>query len=573
MKILVNHLGYESAAPKSAVLEGLQPAGDGSGRATFRLIDAATGRDAFAAPSGRTGQVQRWKDRQFSRLDFSQFNRPGSWLIRAEAPGGSVDSAAFEIGEHCLPRGTLSDILCYFKSQRAAGRIDAADRAVPFYGGRKGTVDAHGGWYDASGDQGKYLSHLSYANTMNPQQAPIVVWCLLEGLERLAATDSRLAAALEARILEEALHGADFLVRMQDPQGYFYTTVFDVWSHAPEQRMICSFSTQKGILSAACRAGFRQGGGAAIAALARMSTRRLSGEHSPAQYLAAAEAGFRHLQAHSLEYLPDGRENIIDDYCALLAACELAAAAGSREYSEAAEARAARLTARLAEDARFSGWWRADDHGEQPFFHAAEAGLPVLSLIRFLQAVPGSSHAAKAREAIRASLAFELAVTENAFNPFGYARQYCRPTGGDKRPSFFIPHENPSGYWWQGENARIASLASAARSACGLPDVEEAGMVPALKGYAADQLNWILGCNPYDLCMLHGKGRGNPEYEWGWFNAPGGIVNGITSGFSDEQDIDFLPDDAGRDPMHRWRWSEQWIPHAAWFFLAACLPA
>jgi hypothetical protein len=23
--------------------------------------------------------------------------------------------------------------------------------------------------------------------------------------------------------------------------------------------------------------------------------------------------------------------------------------------------------------------------------------------------------------------------------------------------------------------------------------------------------------------------------------------------------------------MHRWRWSEQWIPHAAWFFLAACM--
>ena len=64
-----------------------------------------------------------------------------------------------------------------------------------------------------------------------------------------------------------------------------------------------------------------------------------------------------------------------------------------------------------------------------------------------------------------------------------------------------------------------------------------------------------------------------PEYEWGWFNAPGGIANGITSGFRDEQDIDFLPEEAAHDPSQRWRWSEQWIPHAAWFFLAACLPA
>jgi hypothetical protein len=573
MKILVNHLGYDARGPKSAVIqiEGSDRGAGLSAGAACGLLDCRTGVEVFSGRAGEPNGVLRWKDWRFARFDFSGFELPGSYLIRTAAPGGTADSAPFEIADRLVPRRTLSDILHYFKSQRASGRYDRADREVPFFGGHEGTVDVHGGWYDASGDLSKYLSHLSYANTMNPQQTPIVVWCLLEGLERLKRTDERLAAALEDRVLQEALYGADFLMRMQDPSGYFYTTVFDVWSHDPGRRAICSFSTQKGILSAEYRAGFRQGGGAAIAALARMSRRGLEADHAPAAYLAAAEKGFRHLQGHSLEYLPDGRENIIDDYCALLAACELLAATGRDEYRSAARGRAENLASRISRDESFAGWWRADDPGELPYFHAAEAGLPVLALIRFLQTAPENPSAAAAREAIRASLAFELEVTREVFNPFGYARQYCRPSGGAKRASFFIPHANPSGYWWQGEDARIASLAAAARAASLLPLAGEGGMVPALKEYAADQMNWILGLNPYDACMLQGKGRNNPEYEWGWFNAPGGIANGITSGFRDEEDIDFLPEEVAHDGMHRWRWSEQWIPHAAWFFLAACM--
>jgi len=569
MKILVNHLGYDAEGPKSAVIEGLAAGRGWSTRAVCKLVDSLTLTEVFAGRTREADHVRRWKDWRFCRFDFSGFERPGSYLLRAEGPGGAVDSQPFEIARRLVPRRTLSDILHYFTSQRASGRYDRADRAVPFFGGREGTVDVHGGWYDASGDLSKYLSHLSYANTMNPQQTPMVVWCLLEGLERLREADSPLAAALEDMTLQEALHGADFLVRMQDPSGYFYTAVFDVWSHDPARRTICSFSTQKGILSAEYRAGFRQGGGAAIAALARMSCRGLAGDHPCGVYLAAAEKGFRHLERHSLEYLPDGRENIIDDYCALLAACELLAATGSGEYRGAARARAKRLALRISRDERFAGWWRSDDRGEEPFFHAVEAGLPVLALIRFLLIDPGSPLAAVASEAIRASLGFELEVTREVFNPFGYARQYCRSSGGAWRTSFFMPHANPSGYWWQGEDARIASLAAAARAAAALPLAN--GMSAALLHYAADQMNWILGLNPYDACMLHGKGRNNPEYESGWLNAPGGIANGITSGFHDEEDIDFLPEEAARDGAHRWRWSEQWIPHAAWFFLAACM--
>ncbi len=67
--------------------------------------------------------------------------------------------------------------------------------------------------------------------------------------------------------------------------------------------------------------------------------------------------------------------------------------------------------------------------------------------------------------------------------------------------------------------------------------------------------------------MLQGWGHNPPRYEPGFWNAPGGVCNGITSGLADESDIDFRkPEET--EPAHSWRWTEQWIPHAAWLFCA-----
>ena len=64
----------------------------------------------------------------------------------------------------------------------------------------------------------------------------------------------------------------------------------------------------------------------------------------------------------------------------------------------------------------------------------------------------------------------------------------------------------------------------------------------------------------------NGRGRNNPEYHSDFPNLPGSIVNGITSGWTDEHDLAFLPPDAPAD--EEWRWAEQWIPHTGWFLLA-----
>jgi len=262
----------------------------------------------------RLGAAERgFRGEELRAVDLASL-RPGKYVLRHLGQ----DSRPIQVEPRALERRTLAAVLGYFRSQRSADLWDAQDHAVPFAGGRAGTVDVHGGWYDASGDTSKYLSHLSYANFMNPQQTPIVVWALCEHLE--AARDQHTPGIAEA-LLDEARHGAEFLLRMLDAEGYFYMTVFDQWSKKPERRVICSYRGQKGELSPDYQAAYRQGGGAAIAALARAG--RLLGRR---EFVDAALRAFLHLEEHNVRYLDDGRENVIDDYAALLAATHLLAA-------------------------------------------------------------------------------------------------------------------------------------------------------------------------------------------------------------------------------------------------------
>jgi hypothetical protein len=155
--------------------------------------------------------------------------------------------------------------------------------------------------------------------------------------------------------------------------------------------------------------------------------------------------------------------------------------------------------------------------------------------------------------------------TASVPNPFGYPRTLAQPKDEPPREGFFFPHANETGYWWQGENAAIASLSAAAIACANLDDLD-AETRNRLRTFADDQLAWIVGRNPFDSSMLQGRGRNNADYSSDFPNLPGGIVNGITSGWSDENDLAFLPEDAPEGDS--WRWAEQWIPHTGWFLLA-----
>jgi len=553
MQVLLNHVGFAPAAAKRATIQSpralaAQP---------FVVVDVRTRAIVHAGLTEPVDPVPGWQGRHFAHARFDAVTTPGRYAVMLEGTWPPVQSEPFEIADGLFGSQMLSDIVHYFKGQRCTGLFDAADRQAPLLDTREAR-DVHGGWYDASGDCSKYLSHLSYANFMNPQQTPLVTWALLAGRDQIPPQSKW----LDERIVDEALHGADFLVRMQAPEGFFYTTVFDKWSKDEHQREICSYATQKGIKSADYQAGFRQGGGMAIAALARAAGAHRDGEFTRAQYLQAAIRGFELLDRCNADFLDDHAPNFIDDYCALLAASELHQHTGDGRWHDAG-ARYAYAMLRQQDEAGF--FW-CDRGRTRSFFHASDAGLPLLALMRFLETGPDDEFGEDISLAVTRALRFELAITNGASNPLGYPRQYVAMPGREPAEQFFVPHVNESGYWWQGENARLGSLATAARAAQALHLAGDA-FDADLATYAERALDWLFGANPFDTCMLQGWGHNPPRYEPGFWNAPGGVCNGITSGLADEADIDFRkPDET--EPMHSWRWTEQWIPHAAWLFAA-----
>jgi hypothetical protein len=286
--------------------------------------------------------------------------------------------------------------------------------------------------------------------------------------------------------------------------------------------------------------------------------------------LRAAEEGFLFLEKNNKTLTNDGKENIVDDYCALVAATELYRATHRPQYKAAADRRAASLMARQISARGYRNYWRADD-GDRPFFHASDGGFPVVSLIYYSE-IADSAAKQRALESVRKSLEFELAITAEVTNHFGYSREYVQDKSGQRKTSFFFPHDSEAAPWWQGENARLASVAAAARLALlALPHDDE--FHKKLEAFATSQLDWVLGLNPFDSCMLNGSGRNNPSYmyfdSWEFTNTAGGISNGITSGFRDENDIDYLLRYRETGADNDWRWGEQWLPHSAWYLLAA----
>jgi Glycosyl hydrolase family 9/Cellulase N-terminal ig-like domain len=585
VRVLVDQVGYDLDAPKQALVVGSAQ----DHPTQFLLIDSDTGKMVFKGDLKPSGEVHAWDSRVLWTADFSSWRKAGHYVLQVSLNRTEVSSCAFEINQDVLERNTLSNVVFYFKGQRASGLMDKADRHLPLPEKQSGFVDVHGGWYDATGDYGLHLSHQNPTSYFNPQQTPLVAWSLLKSYKALEARQDDNFSEYERRMLDEGLYGADYLVRIKRPNGSFFETISapgkdklaqDRAIGNPNWRTQIKTKTSDSTESIdkaegphAYEASFRAGGGMAIAALALASTMSIDGDFTHEQYRKAAEEAFEFLNEHNRELLNDGVENILDDYCALMAATELYSATHKETYRTAADARAKQLMARLATSGSWHDYWRADA-GTRPYFHPADAGLPVISLLEYSQ-IAAPEQQKSVRETVERSLRFELAVTGEVNNPFGYARQLVRMSDGKLRTSFFFPHDTEAAPWWQGENARLASLSAAARMAIPL-FADQPEFQSQLRAYAWNQLHWILGRNPFDTSMLMGSGHNNAAYmffrSYKYTSAPGAVINGITSGLDNEDGIAFNQGFAVTGKDEDWRWTEEWLPHAAWYLYAISLP-
>jgi hypothetical protein len=727
-QILVNNVGYEKSGTKRAIVQSASTI-----TATQAQVVNAGGTVVQTVTLGPQRTVDQWSGanfRYFKVADFSALTADGDgYRVRV----GTAQSFPFSIGEKLLQAKTGADQVSFFYGMR---NTDTRDRNLPIFGSSR-THNIYGGWWDATGDPGKHLSHLAYSNYLTPQQIPIVVWALLHANEVQPQ-------AFGASARTEAAWGADYLLRSIAPEGFFYMSVFDNWgdgyqyttqpSGSRATREICAWGTMDGrtasdmdntwngdgIRTADYQSAMREGAGVSIAALARAAKAGISGDSTAAQYLAGARRAYAHLKANPTTYQDNGRQNIIDYYCGLLAASELFNATGDEEYRGEAREWADKLLGLQTADGWFYSGLNADGDRYRPFYHAAEEGFPVVALWRYYYTTAGSVEKQKILDAVRRNLLHYRKITYEASNPFEYAKMYRAESPGlngnggggpvnsdlargktasasrsqagypatdafdgnmntrwssfldgpdaqndsqwiavdlgevykvnrvvlnweaaygrhyliqvssdgtnwataltiqnnsaierehtftavdarhvrmfgitrateygfslysfqvygsqiddgpvsPERAFFFMPKVNETGYWWQGENARLASMASA--FILGAPLAEREGgsiWADTLFTMATAQLDWILGRNPFDLSMMYGvKGEDYPNYVTGLSNIKGGICNGISSARDNENNIEWMPYTG--DFWRNWRFIEQWLPHNAWYLIA-----
>jgi len=563
--IYVNQVAFDAAAPKMAVISVDEAL---AANTTFKLINTSSSVGEYTGAIGNIMTVEDWAPgKLFYRLDFSSITKKGTYKVSIDINGQTYTSDEFSIDNNALAKLTIPSIIHYYNKQKANTETEIkADSKVLLYGSSQ-TVDMHGGWCDASGDVSKYFSHLAYANFMSPQQTPLVTWSMVSAVDAVP----KLLATLHVKdsLINEALWGADYMMRAFSKDDYFYMIIFSYFDKNPAARRVVGLRANS-VTTTEYQCAFREGGGMAIAALARISQWKKDGDFTHSQYLAVAERAFAHLLVNNTKYDDDGKENIIDDYCALMAATELWIATDSSLYRDEARKRAHNLEKRMTA----AGYFISDD-GVRPYWHASDAGLPVVALARYLKKEHDEVLRSNALNVIKQALDYNLRVTNNTGNPFGYARQTFMYKGALK-DGFFIPHDNETGWWWQGEDARLGSLATAALVGGRLVYGKPGGwkVKDSLAVYAQQQISWILGCNPYSMCFMYQFGKKNVPYmhsNFGHGSERGGVSNGITGkdGNGDGSGIDFKTEAEGNE----WRWTEQWIPHAAWFLQAVAAMA
>src|ERR1700743_1451573 len=329
--IYINQIGFDSRGPKIAVIGSDSPLPAKTG---FTLTDISTGKTEFTGTLGVQEKVEDWyPDKVFYQADFSAFKKDGKYKLSLTIEGQTYTSDEFRIEDDALAKMTLSSIIHYYNKQRANTPQELeADKKLILFGSDK-TVDMHGGWCDASGDVSKYFSHLAYANFVSPQQTPMVVWSMASADEAIPSLLTKWG--LKDSLENEAIWGADYMMRALSKDNYFYMIVFSYFNKDPNARRVVGLHANS-VTTDEYQCAFREGGGMAIAALGGIWQWKKNGEFTSQQYLAGAERAFAHLLQHNTEYDDDHKENIIDDYCALMAATELWITTDSTLYRDEA---------------------------------------------------------------------------------------------------------------------------------------------------------------------------------------------------------------------------------------------
>ena len=150
-----------------------------------------------------------------------------------------------------------------------------------------------------------------------------------------------------------------------------------------------------------------------------------------------------------------------------------------------------------------------------------------------------------------------------ADNPFELSTLYS----ADGSTSFFYRYpDNDS--WYVGQNSQYLSQSWAGLLGFALTREKR------FRRYAIAQINWVLGTNPFGVCMFEGKGSVNPGVYHHRYDTipgrergavPGCVPNGIVRLSAERDAPRFDLKTLGRGDYQS---NEPWLPHNAFYLLA-----
>jgi hypothetical protein len=404
-------------------------------------------------------------------------------------------------------------------------------------------LDATGGWHDG-GDYNKYSGY-----------TPLAVFALAQAARHpLAAADDLLIVPQVAGRAgaergphapppphEEAAWGGQWLAKMQHPTtGFLRGDVFsgyECWG-PPEgetDNVVGNDDDRlvRGEPSAAHRAGSALLAFTALGKVRAGETQWLECAQRLAAGLADAELAPAEQAAAALGYL------------------ELRDAQGAQSYAPIARG----LVRELLDHQR------ADGSFHEP--HLVDEGFVPALLAADALRDPGAPLTGEIQSALLRYLGFVETRTRNPFRVLQW-----------DRANFFYPYPEPKA-WYVGQNSAYLSAAWALGLLAKFLTAHDAAAArtaaPRARALARAQLDWVLGCNPFGICMLEGAGQFHPpRYHHRYDSIPGrerGAVPGAVCGgiVRDSVDSDAPRFDLRGNDYHS---NEPWLPHNAYYLLA-----
>ena len=535
LRVTVNQVGYETEGPKCAiVLSNFFPTEQPSGE--FAVIDPK-GNEVLRSEISCDGRMYGEKETDwewyFWRADFSSLKAEGTYRIRAKLGGKESVSFPFQIGSDVLFRETAAIDVDFFFVQRCGCEVPGwhapchLDDAKLQDGSHRDFV---GGWHSA-GDYNKL--NWEYGDGG-------VVYALVNAAESapdyFKEFDRDGDGVLD--VLDEAWWGAKYLAKLQIPETGGLPNHIE---QGPNRKTWMNWcppeKTTDNIVGTADDPIVQPGEGnspLAIGAWARLS-RILEGRGVSNDYLERAIRLWDHATNGGTSF---------SSPLVLISTVDL--------YLVTREERYLDFCRRSVEGILSQG----DPEGQIPGGYGNTGDIPAAALSYFALKLPDEPLVARVKARLESHLPHFLS---EAKNPLGLMMQKTGPDG------YFLDPTSALGC-----NYQICSRAWSAL------------MVYRVLGdrraweYAADQLDFILGRNPYDLCMMEGKGSFNlPRYHHRYITIPGherGAVPGaIPNGFvrdlggNDRPGVDLS---TGGRLYPSYRTNEPWLVHNVFYTLA-----